>query len=332
MAPPLEHRPDDREDAVRTRLKVYREQTAPLSEFYGAAGSCRPSTPGGSRPSRGRSASGRPSAVWCVRRNVIARARWDRATRLSSVVERGTVVTTAGHRRPPQTSSGRLFESGRPGPEVSDRSAIRSNWSFLIPPPPPLDGHGSRRWARQVRPTFVPNALHSDHRPGRGPDGGPGAVALAPHVPLAGAGVSAPTAAPGVTSLASVSPPLVNPLTTHVAGVTTPALGEGPGGAWVQRPSILATQRRPGSGPRSRRRGRPDPDPARHRLPRDGRGPGAWCLAVVRPRRVGGGEVLHDRRRPPPLHLLRRAVAERQPRRLLRQRSSAGGIRGLHDL
>jgi adenylate kinase len=35
---PLEHRPDDRPEAVRTRLGVYHDQTAPLLAFYDAKG------------------------------------------------------------------------------------------------------------------------------------------------------------------------------------------------------------------------------------------------------------------------------------------------------
>jgi adenylate kinase len=38
---PLEHRPDDRPEAVRTRLKVYREQTEPLLAFYDERGILR---------------------------------------------------------------------------------------------------------------------------------------------------------------------------------------------------------------------------------------------------------------------------------------------------
>jgi len=38
----LVHRPDDRPEAVATRLKVYAEQTAPLLEFYGERGILRP--------------------------------------------------------------------------------------------------------------------------------------------------------------------------------------------------------------------------------------------------------------------------------------------------
>ncbi|HTT25993.1 MAG TPA: adenylate kinase, partial [Thermoplasmata archaeon] len=34
-------RPDDRPEAVRTRLRVYREQTAPLFAFYEARGVLR---------------------------------------------------------------------------------------------------------------------------------------------------------------------------------------------------------------------------------------------------------------------------------------------------
>ena len=37
----LEQRPDDRPEAVRTRLRVYREQTAPLFAFYEARGVLR---------------------------------------------------------------------------------------------------------------------------------------------------------------------------------------------------------------------------------------------------------------------------------------------------
>jgi adenylate kinase len=37
----LEHRPDDRPEAVRTRLKIYREQTEPLLGFYEARGTLR---------------------------------------------------------------------------------------------------------------------------------------------------------------------------------------------------------------------------------------------------------------------------------------------------
>ena len=37
----LEHRPDDRPEAVRTRLRVYQEKTAPLLAFYEAKGSLR---------------------------------------------------------------------------------------------------------------------------------------------------------------------------------------------------------------------------------------------------------------------------------------------------
>jgi len=37
----LEHRPDDRPDAVRTRLRVYQEKTAPLLDFYGARGTLK---------------------------------------------------------------------------------------------------------------------------------------------------------------------------------------------------------------------------------------------------------------------------------------------------
>jgi adenylate kinase len=38
----LEQRPDDRPEAVRTRLKVYAEQTAPLLEYYGTRGLLHP--------------------------------------------------------------------------------------------------------------------------------------------------------------------------------------------------------------------------------------------------------------------------------------------------
>jgi adenylate kinase len=37
----LEHRADDRPEAVRTRLSVYREQTAPLLDFYASRGLLR---------------------------------------------------------------------------------------------------------------------------------------------------------------------------------------------------------------------------------------------------------------------------------------------------
>jgi adenylate kinase len=39
---PLEQRPDDRPEAVRTRLEVYHRETAPLLEFYRGRGLLRP--------------------------------------------------------------------------------------------------------------------------------------------------------------------------------------------------------------------------------------------------------------------------------------------------
>jgi adenylate kinase len=39
---PLVQRPDDHPDAVRTRLEVYRTETAPLLEYYAASGILRP--------------------------------------------------------------------------------------------------------------------------------------------------------------------------------------------------------------------------------------------------------------------------------------------------
>ncbi len=39
---PLDHRPDDRPEAIRTRLEVYRQETAPLEAFYRERGLLRP--------------------------------------------------------------------------------------------------------------------------------------------------------------------------------------------------------------------------------------------------------------------------------------------------
>ncbi len=38
---PLIQRDDDQEETVKARLKVYHDQTEPLIEFYGKAGSCK---------------------------------------------------------------------------------------------------------------------------------------------------------------------------------------------------------------------------------------------------------------------------------------------------
>ncbi|EQD73685.1 adenylate kinase, partial [mine drainage metagenome] len=39
---PLDHRPDDRPEAITTRLAVYRTETAPLEAFYRERGLLRP--------------------------------------------------------------------------------------------------------------------------------------------------------------------------------------------------------------------------------------------------------------------------------------------------
>ncbi len=60
---PLVHRPDDRPEAIRTRLEVYREETAPLEAFYRERGLLRPVR-----------ADGTPGEVAARVRSVVAEA------------------------------------------------------------------------------------------------------------------------------------------------------------------------------------------------------------------------------------------------------------------